>query len=146
LGVTLGSVYLIIMGILWILGGAACAAGGALFAGLGGSSGVEGLPGVFGAAAGLAFFFAIVAIVFAILQIAAGAGALGGRGWARWIGIIMSIILALFLILGGCSAFTANDSTNSGAGSGIVFLVLGVLYVLTAYAFIAASSFFSSRR
>ena len=97
--------------------------------------------GLLGALAGLAFVGAIIALVLGILQIAAGAGGLGGRGWARWTGIIFSIILAFFLILGGVSSMTGRE-----AGSGITSLVIGVLYALTAWAFIQSGNWFAWRR
>ena len=100
-GVTLASIYLIVMGVLLVLGGAACGlAGGALF---GVGSGVD-TSGVFGALAGIAVVAGLIAAVLGILQIAAGAGAMGGKGWGRWIGIILSVIFAILFILGGLSA------------------------------------------
>src|SRR4051795_6207186 len=50
LGVTLAGVFLIIMGVLWLLGGAACAVGGAALVGFGNQ--VQNGSGLFGAAAG----------------------------------------------------------------------------------------------
>ena len=84
--------------------------------------------------------FAIIGLVLGILQIAAGAGAMGGRGFARWIGIILSIIFAIFLILGGLGGL--SNSSSGGIGS----LVVGVLYALTAWALISGGAFFSYRR
>src|SRR6188508_2878352 len=69
LGVTLAGVFLIIMGVLWLLG-AACAVGGAAIVGLG--SQVQNGGGIFGAAAGIVFVLAIIAVVIGVLQIAAG--------------------------------------------------------------------------
>jgi hypothetical protein len=144
MGVTLGGIFLIVMGILWLLGGAACAVGGAALVGLGNQ--VENGTGVFGALSGVVFVFAIIALVIGILQIAAGAGAMGGRGWARAIGIIVSIIAAIFAFIGGCSAFGASSSGVNGGGYGIGSIVVGVLYALTAWAFIQASAYFAYRR
>ena len=138
LGVTLGSLFLIIMGVLFLLGGAACTIGGGA---IGGMDFPE-MPGLSGAIGGALLVFGVIAIVLGILQIAAGAGGFGGRGWARWIGIIFSIILAFFLILGGVSSIGSSE----GAGSGITSLVIGVLYALTAWAFIQSGPWFAWRR
>src|SRR4051795_157969 len=50
LGVTLAGIFLIVMGVLWLLGGAACAVGGAALVGFGNQ--VQNGSGLFGAAAG----------------------------------------------------------------------------------------------
>ena len=137
-GVTLASIFLIVMGVLMALGGAACGLlGGAATGGAG-----QDASGLLGMLAGIALVAGLIALVMGILQIAAGAGALSGKGWARWTGIIISILLAIFLILGGISSFSARD----GATGGITSLVIGVLYALTAWAFIQASSWFAARR
>ncbi len=136
-GVTLASIYLIVMGVLLVLGGAACGlAGGALF---GVGSGTD-ATGVFGVFAGIAVVAGLIAAVLGILQIAAGAGAMGGKGWGRWIGIILSVIFAILFILGGLSAL------GDTASSGVVSLVIGVLYALCAWAYIQANAYFSFRR
>lgn len=138
LGVTLASLFLIVMGVLFLLGGAACAIGGGA---IGGMDFPE-LPGISGALGGVLVIAGILALALGILQIAAGAGGFGGKGWARWTGIIFSIILAFFLILGGVSAMGGRD----GAGSGIMTIVIGVLYALSAWAFIQAGPWFAWRR
>ena len=138
LGVTLASLFLIVMGVLFLLGGAACAVGGGA---VGGMDFPE-FPGFSGAVGGALLILGIIALALGILQIAAGAGGFGGKGWARWIGIIFSIILAFFLILGGVSSMGARD----GAGGGITTLVIGVLYALSAWAFIQAGPWFAWRR
>jgi hypothetical protein len=140
-GVTLGSIFLIVMGVLMALGGAACGLlGGALF---GGATGVGGDPaGLFGMLAGMAVVGGIIVLVIGILHIAAGAGALSGKGWARWTGIILSAIFAVLMILGGVSSLGQQD----GMVSAIVTIVIGVLYALTAWAFVQANAFFAARR
>ena len=138
LGVTLGSIWLIVGGILFLLGGAACAVGGGAIGGLTFNQ----VPGLSGAIGGALLVAGIIAIVLGIAQIAAGAGGLGGRGWARWTGIIVSVILAFFLILGGVSSMGARE----GAGGGITSLVIGVLYALTAWGFIQSGNWFAWRR
>ena len=137
-GVTLAGIFLIVMGVLFALGGAACGLMGSLFATASGqdTSGLLGMIAGFGIVAGL------IALVLGILQIAAGAGSMGGRGWARITGIILSVIFAIFAVLGGLGSFTSQD----GMTSGITTLIVGVLYALTAYALIAAGSWFAARR
>jgi hypothetical protein len=138
LGVTLAGIFLIIMGVLFLLGGAACAVGGGA---IGGMDFPE-VPGLSGALGGALVVGGIIALALGVVQIAAGAGGFGGKGWARWTGIILSIILAFFLILGGVSSMGARD----GAGGGILTLVIGVLYALSAWAFIQAGPWFAWRR
>ena len=78
--------------------------------------------------AGLGIFILILGIV----SIVAGAGALGGKGWGRWIGIVISVIFAILLVLGGLGSVTSQNGMTSGVSS----LVVGILYALTAYALI----------
>ncbi|MEP7360879.1 MAG: hypothetical protein ABI744_04795 [Chloroflexota bacterium] len=138
-GVTLAAIYLIVMGALTSLLGGCAAIGGAAFGQLGSGTDTSGAFGAFGAViAGLG----IVILVIGILGILAGAGALGGKGWGRWLGIIVSVIFAILFILGGVGSLTANN----GMTGGVVTLVLGVLYALSAWALIKASAFFAARR
>ncbi|MEX2547901.1 MAG: hypothetical protein WD830_08970 [Chloroflexota bacterium] len=138
-GVTLASIYLIVMGVLTSLVGGCATIGGAAFGQIGSGTTNSGPFGAFGAIlAGIGIFI----LILGILGIVAGAGALGGKGWGRWIGIIISVIFAILLILGGITSFTAPD----GATSGITTLVIGVLYALTAWALIQASAYFAARR
>jgi hypothetical protein len=136
MGVTLGSIYLIVMGVLFALGGAACGILGSAASQIPDTGGLGGLIG------GSLLVFGLIAIVLGILQIAAGAGALGGKGWARWTGIIVSAILAVLLVLGAVSSLGVAD----GMTSALTSLVIGALYALTAWAFIQASAFFAARR
>ena len=140
MGVTLAGIFLIVMGVLLALAGAACGIGGGLLAGAGASAGDQ--SGIFSFLAGLGLVFGLIALVFGILQIAAGAGSLGGRGWARITGIILSVLFAIFAILGGLGSLGSQD----GATGGITTLVVGVLYALTAYALISAGGWFAARR
>jgi hypothetical protein len=136
--VTMASIFLIVMGILLSLAGAACGLLGGAASQIG-SGTASGNPfAVFGGAIAI---IGIIILVLGILSIAAGAGALGGKGWARWTGIVISVILAILLILGGVSSFSAQ----SGATSGIFTLVIGVLYALTAWSFIKSTAWFSRR-
>ena len=139
MGVTLGSIFLIVMGVLTSLSGGCTVMGGALFGQIG--SGTE-VASPFGALGGILAGVGIVIVVLGIVSIVAGAGALGGKGWARWTGLILSVIFAVLLILGGVSSLGVQD----GMTSAILFIVIGVLYALTAWAFIQATAFFAARR
>ena len=98
--------------------------------------------GAFGALGGIIAGVGIFILILGILQIVAGAGALGGRGWARWLGIVLSVIFAVILLLGALGTMMSNN----GFTSGLVSLIVGVLYALTAYAFIVAGPYFAARR
>ncbi len=137
-GVTLAAIYLIVMGVLTSLLGGCAAIGGAAFGQLGSGTDSAGVLGGFGALlAGIGIFI----LLLGILGIVAGAGALGGKGWGRWIGIIISVIFAILFILGGLGSLTGSN----GMTSGVVTLVLGVLYALSAWALIKAGPFFARR-
>ncbi len=138
-GVTLAAIFLIIMGVLYGLLGGCTTIGGAGLSQLG--AGTEN-SGIFGAAGGILAGLGVFILIIGILQIAAGAGSLSGRGWARWTGIVISVILAVLLLLGGVSTMTQQNGMTGGIGS----IVVGVLYALTAYALIAAGPFFAARR
>jgi hypothetical protein len=141
-GVTLAAIYLIVMGVLLALGGAACGLlGGAVGTIDPGQTG--GNPfAVFG---GIIAVMGIVVLVLGILSIAAGAGALGGKGWARWTGVVVSVLmvlLGLLLIVGSLG----NLDASGGITSLIFWLIITVAYALTAWALIQASAYFSYRR
>ena len=138
MGVTLGSIYLLVIGVLISLVGGCTIIGGSAISSLGGSD----TTGTAGAIAGFVAGFGIFILILGILQIVAGAGALGGRGWARWLGIVLSIIFAIILLLGALGTMASNN----GITSGLVTLIIGVLYALTAYAFITAGQYFAARR
>lgn len=135
-GVTLASIYLIVMGVLiGLLGGCAAALGGAI------GSGDTQIPGLGGLGAVLGGIGIVIAII-GIVAIIAGAGALAGKNWGRWTGIIVSVIFAILLILGGITSL----SVQNGMTGAILNLVLGVMFALSAWALIQASAFFAARR
>ena len=139
MGVTLGAIYLIVMGVLISLVGGCATIGGGILSQAGNGTTSQGLAaGLGGFLAGLGIFI----LVLGILSIVAGAGVLSGRNWARWLGIVISVIFAILLVLGGLTTLTAQNGMTSGVGS----LIVGVLYALTAYALIASSSYFAARR
>lgn len=142
IGVTIGGIWLILLGLLWVLAGAACAIGGGFIGSLGTAEGIP--PELVGGLGGAFAIFGIVGLIIGVLQIAAGAGAFGGRGWARWIGIILSIIFVVFGILSVLSALGTMDQT--GPSSLVFTLVFLIGYGFTAYAFMRAGAFFAARR
>ena len=141
--VLIGSIWLIVVGILQILAGSGC---GLLSMGAGSLSSQD-TSGLLGVLSGSLLVFGIIAVVLGFLQLASGVGALGGRGWARWIGILLSImyfLVGLLILLGSFGAM--NDPNGGGATSLIFALIWLVGYGVTAYAYISASQYFSYRR
>lgn len=132
----MASIYLIVMGALFALGGAACGILG------GGVSQIDDASGFGGVLGGSLLVIGLIALVLGILQIAAGAGALGGKGWARWTGIVISAILAVLLLIGALGSFGAPN----GMTSAVTSLVIAALYAGSAWALVQASAFFSARR
>src|SRR6188474_1508465 len=123
IGVTIGGIWLILAGLLWLLAGAGCMFGGTFVSGLTEASGI---PSDLADAVGGVFFGAgLIGLILAVLQIASGAGAFGGRGWARWIGIILSILFAIPLTL---SVLTSIGSTSQ---DGVIqFLVFSIIFLV----------------
>lgn len=131
--VTFAGIFLIIMGVLYLLFAVLAFLGGAA---LGGTFGEEG--GVF---AGILSFFGAILLIFAVAQLAGGIGAMQGKNWGRLTGIVISVIVLLFLVLGLPAAM------GSGETSSMVFsLALIVLYGLTIWALAKAGPYFASRR
>ncbi len=142
-GVTLAAIYLIVMGVLLALAGAAC---GLLGGGLSTVNPGE-TPGgnPFAVLGGAIAIIGIVVLILGILSIAAGAGALGGKGWARWTGVVVSVlfvILGVLIIVGSLG----NLDASGGITSLIFWVIITVAYALTAWALIQASAYFSYRR
>ncbi len=136
-GVTLASIYLIVMGVLLALAGAACGVlGGAV------GSGDSQLPGLGGLGMGIAVI-GIIILVLGILSIAAGAGALGGKSWARWTGVIVSVLFVILGVLAILGSMSALDQNMTGV---VFWLVITVAYALTAWALAKASAYFAFRR
>jgi hypothetical protein len=138
-GVTMGAIFLIVMGVLTGLVGACSSL-------LGGAVGSAGGQDTTGLLSGLGMGLAVVGIillVLGVLSVAAGAGALGGRGWARWLGVVISVVYVIFGVLGLLGSLAARSgSSTTGLGFS---LVIAIGYALTAFAFISAGAYFARR-
>ena len=139
--VTAGSITLIVLGALSLLGGVLFMLGGALFAGAEGSEALDvppGLEGMAGAFAGMLIFIAILVLIYGALEIWAGINALGGRSWARITGIVLSVIGAALFIGGllGATEEGANPVLN------IIFIAA---YLFVIYALATGGRWFGPR-
>jgi hypothetical protein len=134
-GVTFAGVYLIVMGVLFLLFAALAFIGGAAFSGFFGAE----MGGMF---ASLFAFFAIVLLLFAIGQLAGGIGSLQGKNWARVTGIVVSVLVVVFMLLSVPAALTGAADV-SGL---IITLALIAMYGFAAWALATAGSYFAYRR
>jgi hypothetical protein len=143
-GVTLGAIYLIVMGILvGLVGACSSLIGGAV---TGGSSQAGGFGGVLGAAGSFLLVLGVIILILGILSVAAGAGALGGSGWARWTGIVVSVLMVIIFALLTIGSLGSLNAPGSGGATGLVFsLVILIGYGLTAWAFMKATPWFARR-
>ncbi|MGZ8475561.1 MAG: hypothetical protein ACXWWQ_04960 [Candidatus Limnocylindria bacterium] len=129
--VTAGSITLIVLGALSLLGGVLFMLGGALFAGADASEALDvppGLEGMAGAFAGMFIFIAILVLIYGALEIWAGINALGGRSWARITGIVLSVIGAALFIGGllGATEEGANPVLNIVFVAAYVFVIVAL--------------------
>jgi hypothetical protein len=142
LGITLAAVYLLVMGLFTagILGGCGLIIGSAFLVG----ASQEGETGA--GAVGLAV--GILPLIIGILSIAAGIGTFARGGWARWVGIVASVLALLYFGVIGLLFFAVKDLSGQSplSGVGIVLASIAVLYVLCAIAYFMSGSYFSNRR
>ncbi len=135
-GVTFAGIFLIVIGVLMLLGAALFFMGGAL---LGGSGGAGEASGLFAAMAGIA---GVLLLVWGLANLLGGIGALQGKGWGRVTGIVVSVIAVVLGILGLV--------TSLGQGvepSGLVINVLILAgYTYSAWALYQARNYFAYRR
>ena len=146
-GVTIGSIWLIVLGILWILGGAACAVGGGVIGGLGGVHGREWHDD----RRALALWWRDCRVRHHRDHHwrAADRWRRGRLWWprlGRWIGIILSVIFLLFGLLGLLGSIRRDEPQRAAQPASSSPIVWLVGYGFTAYAYIAASQYFSYRR
>jgi hypothetical protein len=134
-GVTFAGIFLIVMGVIFVLFALLLFAGGAL---LGSAFGNQG-GGVF---APLGAIAGVVVLVWAILHLAGGIGSLQGKVWGRWTGIVVAIITLIVSVIGLLGSFSGRIEPV-GLVIQIVFIAL---YALTVWALIQASSWFAARR
>jgi hypothetical protein len=144
-GVTLASIFLIVMGVLFALSGAACGLIGGGLSSINPGSQPGGNP--FPVIGGMIVVVGIIVLILGLLSIAGGAGALGGKSWGRWIGIVVSVVFVVLSVLLTVSALGSLNQPDSGGVTWLVFWVaMAVAYALCAYALVAASAYFSYRR
>jgi len=139
--VTAGSITLIVLGALSLLGGVLFMLGGALFAGADSSEALDvppGMEGMAGAFAGMLIFIAILVLLYGALEIWAGINALGGRSWARITGIVLSVIGAALFIGGLLTA------TEEGANP-VLNIVFIAAYVFVIFALATGGRWFGRR-
>ena len=135
-GVTFAGVYLIVLGVFFLLIAALAFVGGAAL----GSTLGDQFGGMLAAAAAIA---AILFLVMGLAQLIGGIGALQGKGWARMTGIIASVIVLIFLVLGLPASLSGQGSQTTGL---IINIVLIAGYVVAIWALAKAGSYFAYRR
>jgi hypothetical protein len=129
--VIVAALFLLVIGILTGLGGAAIFVGGSLFGELG-KAGTG--SGFFGAVGGLISGVAVIIIIWALLEILGGFGMLFRRGWGRAIGFFVGIIGAIFTGLALLATLGSLGSVEGGATGVAVVLVVFLGYALTVFA------------
>lgn len=146
--VTAAGVVLTVLGVLLTLFGVlAIAAGGAI-------SGVNfdqlGVPGVTGQSVArvLAILGAVVA-GFGILEVLSGIGIFLRKAWARYLGLILTILGALLMLLSllGNISSPAGTAQAQGQGGGLVLsALLFIAYAFVVYALARGGGAFRDRR
>src|SRR4051812_33947887 len=113
IGITLAAVYLLVMGLFTagILGGCGLIIGSAFLVG----ASQEGQTGA--GAVGLAV--GIFPLIIGILSIAAGIGTFVRGGWARWVGIIASVLALLYFGAIGLLFFVVKDLSGQAPLTGL---------------------------
>jgi len=129
--VIVAALFLLVIGILTGLGGAAIFVGGSLFGDLGNAATHT---GIFGAIGDLISGVAVIIIIWALLEILGGFGMLFRRGWGRAIGFFVGIIGAIFTGLALLATLGSLGSVEGGATGVAVVLVVFLGYALTVLA------------
>lgn len=144
--VTAAAVILIVLGSLGALLGLLYAVVGQQLTGLGGLAGTAG---------GVVMVMAALILAFSVLEIVSGAKILKLRpGGGRVMGIVLSIIGAVFMLFGLLGSFTGGESTidpntfeitqgGFSVGGFLISLILLVLYVAVAWILIKARPVFT---
>jgi hypothetical protein len=140
IGVTLASIFLIVLGAFLVLTGLLVFLGTAAFSQYLGDAYAGPFVAAFGA------FFGIIILIWAVLHLLGGIGAIQGKGWGRWTGIVVAVISLIFFIFGVLGSLGGGTSGRTDTGGLVFEIVFIVLYALTAWALIQASSYFAWRR
>jgi len=137
----IAGVFLVLLGLFWGLLGVVLIIGGSafrsLFDQLGGplSTDTNSVDAAGNIVGGVFVGIGIVILILAIVEVLGGFGTIMGKTWGRIIGILYSLVFGSFLLLGVSGASRASDVTDtSGAGGGIIFLL--VMFLLYLYAFV----------
>lgn len=133
--VTFAGIFLIVLGVFFLLISAVAFVGGAAL----GSAFGDQFGGLVAAAAALA---AVLFLVIGLAQLIGGIGALGGKGWGRVTGIVVSVILLIFLVLGLPAQLTEGVEPVGLVIS--IALIAG--YAVTIWALFKAGPYFAFRR
>ena len=79
----------------------------------------------------------ITILVLALIEILAGLGIIFGKGFARFLGILYSLVFGLFLLLGITSGMQNRDvSVDVDSGVRIFFIVILAMFVMYVYSLI----------
>ncbi len=125
----IGSLFLMVMGVLISLGGLAIVAGGGVLTAIDDQSGFADAVG------GAIAVFGVVIVVIGALQLLAGIGAWRGSGVGRVLGVIFGVLFGL-IALGAGAARTTDATTGVSVGGGPVAIVIAAGYLYTAAVFI----------
>jgi hypothetical protein len=99
-GATVITILAVVNGVIFSLGALAALLFGTVAGGILGSSGVENAGAVGGVAAGIGIVVAIIVLLIALLFYGIAYGTWKGRGWAWMLGIVVSIVVLVFGVLG----------------------------------------------
>lgn len=108
-GATVITVIEAILGVLLLIIGVAAMGLMGIAGGLAGSSGDPNAAGVGGLLAGIGAIIGIVFIGIALLYFAIAYGVWKGRGWSWMLGVVFSIIVLVFSVLGLSSGINASN-------------------------------------
>jgi hypothetical protein len=129
-----------VIGVLVALIGLLFIVGGALIGSVGDRPdlGLD-LNGFGGAVGGIVAVVGAIVVLFGALELVSGIFAMLGRGWARILAIVMSVLGALFAVLG------LVGSRAEGAGSPAISIVLLAAYVFVIWAMASGGRYFAER-
>jgi hypothetical protein len=148
--VTTAAITLIVFGVLTALFSVLIFLAGAVVMGSPDAPELAPLGTMAGAAGGIVIAIAAIMLLWGILEVVAGINVLSRREWARFTGMILGIIGALFSLLivvgtltGGGSGLEGGADAASAVTGAVIFLVFLVGYVFVVWALIASGRWFS---